>query len=722
MIAEVPAGMTATLEFDAAAAKKVKVFLPSGAVALDTATLKTTVVGGEPQTFWIEAFAPSASLADIAFTLTLNVGTGSGSTGSGSTGAPPSDTIRATAVAVDLDADSNNDGAIDPDNGPAGTDDRIEEEPSGRILFVNSDDDDGNGVADLLDIGRVAGEDDLGETLLALKPLIGPPDGTLIVTYDETIVRLYRRPDRSGGIVSGSSVAGQSELYAEGRSPGTSLVTVTWTVGGLRTSDTVRLTVLPYPDTIDVDIDSDNNNDFVPPARSEWEDTLENHDYGIGKLIMLDRDRRPLTPIVMELPAGLPKNDPAVGVRIDWNATGPAGHVKLWNRNLADVARNPASVTAGGNQVLPGIVCKLSDLLYNPQTGTIMIWAEGVRENEQLKTLAGVEAAPRVDERIRGTLVVNGDDAASDAVKYIVANEDSFYYALHTRQEVRNALASRGVYEFDDMPKFSLEPKNAADLRVDPLVAPNLGPNPRVPGLKAMIYQDYITGDRQYVLAFGGTDDNIWELEFNDWRNNIKQGLGWSAPQYTAAMEIGDAVGAAVGQTQLIVTGHSLGGGLASAAALVAGVRADTFNGAGLHEYTLYERDQNDEPLRNPLGGYIELYPGTAARYTVAGNFINAHYVDHEILNFVQGFIGRTAIGVQDEMDGPRDFDLALSVVSFAASVANRNPWGAAAAGLQFFGTMVELHSFPSILYGLLVTESSLGRIQIDMLGYTEYF
>ena len=63
---------------------------------------------------------------------------------------------------------------------------------------------------------------------------------------------------------------------------------------------------------------------------------------------------------------------------------------------------------------------------------------------------------------------------------------------------------------------------------------------------------------------------------------------------------------------------------------------------------------------------------------------------------------------------------VALSVVSFAASVANRNPWGAAAAGLQFFG--IKLHSFPSILDGLLVTESSLGRIQIDMLGYTEYF
>ena len=628
---------------------------------------------------------------------------------------------------VDLDVDSNNDGKIDPDNTAAGTDDPIEEQSPGCILFVNSDDDDRNGVADVVDVGRVSGENDLVEIVVAAAPAVSSGVGSLIVTYDETLVRLYARPDRSGGIVSGSSVAGQSVLYAEGRTPGTSLVTVAWTVGGLRASDTVRLTVPHYPATIDVDIDSDNNNDFLPPTRSEWEDTLENHDYGIGKLIMLDNQRRPLTPIVMELPTGLPVNSPAVGVRVDWSATGPAGQVRLWNRFLADAVRNPAAVTEGGNQILPGIVCKLSDLNYNPQTGTIMIWAEGVRENEQLKTLAGVEAAPRVDERIRGTLVVNGDAAAFDEVKYIVANEDSFYYALHTRQEVRNALASRGVYSLPaiavaDMPKFSLQPKNAADLRVDPLVAPDLGPNPRVPGLKAMIYQDYITGDRQYVLAFGGTDDNIWELEFNDWRNNIKQGLGWSAPQYTAAMEIGRAVGRAVGQTRLIVTGHSLGGGLASAAALVAGVRADTFNGAGLHEYTLYERDQNDEPLPNPGGGYVELYPGTAARYAVAGNFITNRFVDYELLTFVQESIRRTAIGVQKEMDGPKDLDLALSVAAFAASVANRNPWGAAAVGLHFLGTMKELHSFPSIFYGLLVTEGSLGSFQIDMLGYTQYF
>ena len=49
-------------------------------------------------------------------------------------------------------------------------------------------------------------------------------------------------------------------------------------------------------------------------------------------------------------------------------------------------------------------------------------------------------------------VVVNGDDAAFDEVKYVVTNEDSFYHALHTRQEVRNALAARGVYSFAPMP------------------------------------------------------------------------------------------------------------------------------------------------------------------------------------------------------------------------------------------------------------------------------
>jgi putative lipase involved disintegration of autophagic bodies len=36
----------------------------------------------------------------------------------------------------------------------------------------------------------------------------------------------------------------------------------------------------------------------------------------------------------------------------------------------------------------------------------------------------------------------------------------------------------------------------------------------------------------------------------------------------------------------LVITGHSLGGGLASAASLATGIRAETFNAAGLNSST----------------------------------------------------------------------------------------------------------------------------------------
>jgi hypothetical protein len=194
MIAEVPAGMTATLEFDAAAAEKVKVFLPSGAVALDTATLKTTVVGGSPRTFWIEAFTPSASMADIAFTLTLD-----GSTGSGSTGAPPSDTIRATAVATDIVAHRTGDFYGQPLS-------ELHEDrrnPNEFIVLTNNDfdaaalvPDDDAADDEALDLMGVAPniDDDLMSVTLKRLPL-GLPAGLFtcqIVLSDPQAVRLFR--------------------------------------------------------------------------------------------------------------------------------------------------------------------------------------------------------------------------------------------------------------------------------------------------------------------------------------------------------------------------------------------------------------------------------------------------------------------------------------------------------------------------------------------------
>ena len=91
-----------------------------------------------------------------------------------------------------------------------------------------------------------------------------------------------------------------------------------------------------------------------------------------------------------------------------------------------------------------------------------------------------------------------------------------------------------------------------------------------------------------------------------DWICNTAQGMGYVTPQYDAAMDIGSSLPKDFVQlndavtidkiTGWAITGHSLGGGLASAAAGVCGKIAgsgfignsvSTFNAAGLHNDTV---------------------------------------------------------------------------------------------------------------------------------------
>jgi hypothetical protein len=232
-----------------------------------------------------------------------------------------------------------------------------------------------------------------------------------------------------------------------------------------------------------------------------------------------------------------------------------------------------------------------------------------------------------------------------------------------------------------------------------------------------MVYQDYITGDRQYVLTFGGTDDlsfsgGIWD---GDWNNNLRQAIGWQAPQFMEAMKIANdlAKNPNIPKGQLVVTGHSLGGGLASAAAVVAGANADTFNASWLSPETLLTPKDNGTPLRlisiNPLVYGYELYPGALGRFSTAHDTIDAYFVDYDILTRVQQVTGVVLdklliapVGSMKKLDSP--YDVAMAV-----------------AGLPSFGTvaadiMLTCHKMTVVLYGLLVKE---GSPTVDMLGYS---
>ena len=96
-------------------------------------------------------------------------------------------------------------------------------------------------------------------------------------------------------------------------------------------------------------------------------------------------------------------------------------------------------------------------------------------------------------------------------------------------------------------------------------------------GFQAYLYQG---SNGTYYLAFRGTEPK----DFRDIMTDGRQGVGLSDSQYQQAVDLARGVKAALGPgDRLILTGHSLGGGLASYAAIRLGLEAIVFNPASVH-------------------------------------------------------------------------------------------------------------------------------------------
>lgn len=120
-------------------------------------------------------------------------------------------------------------------------------------------------------------------------------------------------------------------------------------------------------------------------------------------------------------------------------------------------------------------------------------------------------------------------------------------------------------------------------------------------GFKASLY--YNEKENIYILAFAGTEN------LKDWVTDIRQGVGLDdgkRGQYRKAVELARKLQHKIKKENLVITGHSLGGGLASIASAVTGSSAYTFNAAGLHPKTL--KDQN---LSENSVGHIQAYYST---------------------------------------------------------------------------------------------------------------
>ena len=94
-------------------------------------------------------------------------------------------------------------------------------------------------------------------------------------------------------------------------------------------------------------------------------------------------------------------------------------------------------------------------------------------------------------------------------------------------------------------------------------------------GLQSALYKNSVTGE--YILANQGTNP----LEAADLRANYQNFFGIESAQYIQGTELALELDAKF-KDNLVFTGHSLGGGIATAQALATGNRAYVFNPAGL--------------------------------------------------------------------------------------------------------------------------------------------
>jgi hypothetical protein len=127
-------------------------------------------------------------------------------------------------------------------------------------------------------------------------------------------------------------------------------------------------------------------------------------------------------------------------------------------------------------------------------------------------------------------------------------------------------------------------------------------------GFRAAIYQD---GKGDYVLAFKGTSG------LNDWKADATQALGLNTAQYDQAVALATKAKAAFGNN-LVLTGHSLGGGLASTASVITDTPAVTFNAAGVNDATL----QRLAPEGNVSAMKQAANDGLVRRYAVQGDVL----------------------------------------------------------------------------------------------------
>ncbi|MDR0217969.1 MAG: phospholipase [Enterobacteriaceae bacterium] len=182
-------------------------------------------------------------------------------------------------------------------------------------------------------------------------------------------------------------------------------------------------------------------------------------------------------------------------------------------------------------------------------------------DNTKITNSLSQQLLNEIQTRMTATPELKANDIAGRNSKYMDENLVKVTDHVYCKKDNSVDIGNQVRLSNDEIAKAGIDPAILND---------------RSSGFQAGVYWN----NGLYIVSFRGSD------EYKDYMASVRQGLGYRETQYEQAIDLAYKSLKAFGEN-IIFTGHSLGGGLATMAALATGKPAVLFNSAGVSQTTL---------------------------------------------------------------------------------------------------------------------------------------